>query len=170
MPESLKLQTSRAMTIATAGGDVFEIAAGMERIGKNFYEILALGSDDIRFRDFCLKTAREEAAHLAAFRLMQEEWNRSVSSGSVTGETLVVLSVLARSNVQPDPASVEKVAAGGSLDAALNLATRMELDAVLFYQELITRLPDSGQAIQRIVDEERRHLAGLRLLASPSRS
>jgi rubrerythrin len=40
----------------------------------------------------------------------------------------------------------------------------MEQDAIDFYQKLQAHLPDSAQAIQGIVGEEKKHLASLRSL------
>ena len=153
------------MATAMSGNEVFEMAMGMERIGKDFYEALALGCDNSQVRAFCVTTARQEAGHLEAFRKMRDQWVKSVPSRPVPPEGADGLASLAKGRIQPDPAAVHKVAIGGNLKDALNMAIQMEQDAVSFYQELAARLPDSAKAIQLIVEEEKRHLSGLRSLA-----
>jgi rubrerythrin len=154
------------MAIPTNASDVFEMAVGMERIGKDFYEALALGSDKVVVRDFCLKAARDEANHLAAFRQMRDLWAMSVKRNRVAPEVADALAAVAKGRIQPRAAAVRKVAMGGSLKDALDMAMRMEQDSIDFYQELSARLPDSADVIQRIVEEEEKHLGGLRQLGA----
>ena len=150
---------------STAQQDVFAVAMRMEEIGKDFYEALALGCDDPRVRTFCLQAARDELRHLDAFRQMQAQWRQSGGAAALAAETAVWLAALAKKQVQPDPQAVRQTAIGGSLPDALALAIQMERDAVRFYEGLVARLPASANALRRIAEEERRHLAGLRLLA-----
>jgi rubrerythrin len=148
-----------------SGNEVFEMAMGMERTGKDFYEALALGCDNSQVRAFCVATARQEAEHLAAFRKMRDQRAKSAPSHPVPPESAEALASLAKGRIQPDPAAVRKVAIGGNLKDALRMAMQMEQDAVSFYGELAARLPDSAKAIQLIVEEEKKHLIGLRSLA-----
>jgi len=150
---------------AMSGNEVFEMAMGMERTGKDFYEALALGCDNSQVRAFCVATARQEAEHLDAFRKMRDQRAKSVPSHPVPPESAEALASLARGRIQPDPAAVRKVAVGGNLKDALRMAMQMEQDAVSFYGELAARLPESAKAIQLIVEEEKKHLIGLRSLA-----
>jgi rubrerythrin len=153
------------MANAMNGNEVFEMAMGMERIGKDFYEALAQGCDNVQVRVFCVTTARQEADHLAAFRQMRDRWAKSAQSHLVTPEAAEALAAMARGRIQPDAVAVHKVAVGGSLKDALKMAMRMEQDAIDFYQELTARLPDLAKVIQGIVEEEKKHLSDLRVLA-----
>jgi rubrerythrin len=154
------------MATAKNSNDVFEMAMGMERIGKGFYDTLASASDNAQVRDFCATAARDEAAHLAAFRKMRDEWARSAKSSRVPPEAAEALAALAKSHIQPDPAAVHKVAIGGSLKDALAMAMQMEQDSINFYEELLAPLPGSAEVIGRIMDEEAKHLRGLRALGA----
>lgn len=151
------------MTTPTSGNDVFEMAMGMEQIGKDFYTALAVASDNAEVRTFCLKVAREEESHLAAFRGMRDQWAKSVKANRVTPEAAYEFAALAKGRIQPDPAATRKVAMGGHLKAAVDMAIQMEKDSISFYQEMLARLPGSAKAIQGIVEEEKRHLSRLQL-------
>jgi len=144
---------------------VFEMAIVMEKTGKNFYEALALGSDDGAVREFCRRTAGQEAAHMSAFQQMRNQWAETIRAKPPRPELSEALASLVKGRIQPDPTAVHKVAIGGNLTDALNMAVKMEQDAVAFYQEMSARLPDSASAIQQIVDEEKKHLVGLKMLA-----
>jgi rubrerythrin len=152
------------MATAKNSNDVFEMAMGMERIGKDFSDALAVARDDARVRDFCARAAGDEAGHLAAFRQMRDEWARSAKSSRVPPEAAEALAALAKSHIQPDPAAVKKVAIRGSLKDALAMAMQMEQDSINFYRELLAPLPISAKVIRGIMAEEEKHLRRLRAL------
>ncbi len=152
------------MTTAMTASDVFKMAIGMEQIGRDFYEALALGSEDAKVRDFCLRTARDESKHLDTFQQMHKEWTKRAGIGQTTMEKAAALASLAKAHIQPDPEAVHKVAIGGSLKDALNMAIQMEQDSIRFYQGLIAHLPESAQVIQGIVEQEKKHLSNLQFL------
>jgi len=154
------------MATAKNSNDVFEMAMGMERIGKDFYDALAAASDNAQVRDFCATAARDEATHLAAFRKMRDEWARSDKASRVPPEAPEALAALAKSRIQPDPAAIRKVAIGGSLKDALAMAMQMEQDSINFYKELLAPLPGSAKVIRGIMAEEEKHLRGLRALGA----
>jgi rubrerythrin len=137
----------------------------MELIGRNFYEALAGASDDDRVRQFCTMAARDEARHYGTFKKMRDQWLQRTQAPPPEFDRSAGLAALARDRIQPDPRDVHKVAVGGNLADALKLACEMEADAIQFYGEMALHLPDAGKAIQAIVEEEKRHLAGLRVMA-----
>jgi rubrerythrin len=153
------------MTAPQTSVDVLQMAMGMEKIGKDFYEALAAASDDTKVRQFCALAARDEGKHYETFRQMRDLWVQATKASRPTPDTAEGLAALAKSRIQPDPADVRKVALGGDLPAALKLAKEMEQDAINYYSELAGRMPDAAKVIEGIVEEEKRHLAGLRLLA-----
>jgi rubrerythrin len=153
------------MTSPRSSYDVFEMAIGMEKIGKDFYEALSQVCDDPKVRQFCAVAAGDEAKHRATFQFMRDQWAQTVKANRVTPEVAEELAALAKGRIQPDPKDVRKVAIGGNLADALKLAMYMEQDAISFYGELCVRMPDAAKAIQGIVEEEKRHLANLRVMA-----
>jgi rubrerythrin len=159
------LQRAFAMATARSSQDVFEMAIQMEQVGKNFYAALALGSDDPKVRVLCAKLAKDEEAHLIVFQNLRKQWEKITPAAPATGEKAYALAELVKAQVQPDTQEVTKVAMGGNLADALNMAIQMEKDAINFYQGLIANLPDSASAIQTIVDQERNHLVRLKSMA-----
>jgi rubrerythrin len=153
------------MAMPTSSGDVFEMAMGMETVGKDFYEALAEASDDVQVRQFCTLAARDEAKHYGIFKQMRDQWLQTTKTASPGAETAGALTVLAKGRIQPDPADVRKVAIGGNLADALKMATHMEADAIEFYGEMANCLPDAAKSIQAIIVEETRHLSSLRVMA-----
>jgi rubrerythrin len=152
------------MATALGGNEVFEMAMGMERVGKDFYEALALGCDNAQVTAFCTYAAREEGRHLATFTQMRDRWAGAARPSHVTPEAAEALTGLAKGRIQPDPAAVHKVAVGGNLKGAIHLAMQMEQDAINFYQALSVHLPGSAKAIEGIVSEEKNHLSRLRAM------
>jgi rubrerythrin len=156
------------MVTATTASDVFEMAIGMERIGMDFYDALAVSSENAEVRAFCLKAARDEAEHLEAFRLMRDTWAASTNARRTNPEDADALAALAKSRIQPNAATARKVAIGGTVSQSLAMAIQMETDAIAYYQELGVRIPAAADAIRKIVDMEKTHLASLQLLAAGS--
>ena len=154
------------MPIVQSALDVFQIAMGMEAIGKDFYEALAVGCSDPKVRFFCLEAAREEQDHWGAFRELYDRWAGSSAPARMTPESARTAAALAKAQIQPNPAVVRKVALGGSLTDAVRMAIQLERDAVSFYQRIVTALPQSARIIQGIVDEEKQHLIRVLSLAA----
>jgi rubrerythrin len=149
----------------TACEQVFKMAMEMEQVGTDFYAALAGGSDDVKVRTFCARVAGEEAKHLETFRRMLQEYSAGGHAHDVPPEAEEELRRLVAAQVQPDVRTVQKVALGGSLADALEMAMRMERDAIRFYQDLSAQVPAVAAAVRPIVKEEASHLSTLRTLA-----
>ena len=150
------------MTTARSAQDVFQMAIDMEQVGRDFYVALAMGSDNTSVRTFCARLAKEEEAHLATFKNLRSKWEKAVAASRPGAQAAEALAELVKSQVQPDPREVQKVAIGGKLADAVAMAIQMEQDSINFYQGMIANLPDSAQAIQAIIEQERKHLVGLK--------
>ena len=153
------------MAPVMSGQDVYEIAIGMEQIAEEFYRALAAGSGDPKVQRFCRRVTAEEGRHLALFRALQ----RSVSGPETTRRPptrhLSDLTRAAKASIQPDPAFVRKVAMGHDPKNALEMAVRMEENAISYYQGLLTAMPGSEAVLLRITTEEQKHLTALHALA-----
>jgi rubrerythrin len=62
-----------------------------------------------------------------------------------------------KENVVPTSETIRQVACGGNVIDALNMAVKMEAEAVRFYTHLAGSLPP-GNAIEAVIAEERTHL------------
>jgi rubrerythrin len=157
------------MALVQNSQDVFEIALRMEKIGKDFYEALAVASDDEAVRQFCAKAAADEARHYETFCWMREHMKRRGPKAAPDAVRAHRLECLVKEQIQPDPAAVQKVAIGGRLKDALAMAIAMEQDAVKFYQGLLGVMPDLADPLKAIVEEENEHLRDLLTLEGASR-
>ena len=145
--------------------DVFTTAIGMERIGGEFYQALALASDDAKVREFCLRAANDEAMHLQTFRQMRLQWVRP-DGPRVNQSTAYELAELAKSQIQPSPRMTQHVAINGTLKDALTMAVVMEQDAIRFYQGLLNLMPVLAGPLQAVIAQEKRHLQSLKIMAT----
>jgi rubrerythrin len=148
-----------------AGNQVLELAIRMEEIARDFYESLALASNDAKVRQFCLEACRQEAAHWTTFRTMREQWSRSHQASLLPPETLETLATLAKAQSCPDPGEVQEVALKGTLARALELATEMERGAIRFYESMRRSLPKLADTLDGILAQERTHVGKLQALA-----
>lgn len=154
------------MTTAANAVDVLEIALGMERIGRDFYGVLALASDDAKVRDFCFRAARDEGNHLTAFQRLRQRFAASASAApgqAPTGVTNAWIT-LTKKHIQPDARRASQIALGGDIHAAIDMAIQMEQDAIVFYESLLAQMPGSAAVLQAIIGEERHHVSSLYLL------
>jgi rubrerythrin len=148
-----------------AGNQVLELAIRMEEIARDFYESLALASNDAKVRQFCLEACRQEAAHWTTFRTLREQWTRGNQSRLLPEATLETLSALARQQSCPDPGKVRDVALTGTLASALDMALEMERGAIRFYEDMRGNLPALTDTLDSILAEERTHASKLQALA-----
>lgn len=152
------------MTSLHSGDEVFAMAMAMEEAGKNFYESLSMGSKNKDVREFCKRTAKEEAGHYQLFAHMRKQWGQKGSTPPVPPQQEFELQTLVKNHVQPKSDVVMKVANSNNVHAALEMAIHMEQDAINFYQEMLVRIPHLAGALGPIVGEERKHLTGLKML------
>jgi rubrerythrin len=141
------------------------MAMEMEQVGRDFYTALAGGSDDRRVRTFCAVVAGEEGQHYESFQRMREQFAQAGPDPDISPQMQEELRQLVANRVQPNAAAVQKVAIGGELADALDMAIRMEQDSIDFYQAIGVFLPSVKEALRKIVREENAHLTALRVLS-----
>jgi rubrerythrin len=154
------------MPYLAAGNQVLELAIRMEEIARDFYESLALASNDPKVRQFCLEACRQEAAHWTTFRAMREEWSRSHQASLMEPKTLEALANLAKAQSCPNPDEVREIALKGTLARALELAVEMERGAIRFYEDMRRNLPKLTDTLDGILAQERTHVSKLQALAA----
>ena len=150
------------MEVTLTGEDVLKMAMDMEETGRLFYEALADGTDDRRAVDLFHMLATAEASHYATFKKMYDSLLAGRSSVRWSGAQANEFHRMVKDNIQPTPESVQKVAIGGDLNAAIALARTMEQDAVRFYTRMIDMVgPESVDTVKAIVTSEESHLRDL---------
>jgi len=148
----------------TSGDKALRLAMQMEEIGRIFYEAFAEGCGKADMADLARRLAGQEQDHYRTFRRMRE----ALAGGgrpAPGGAEAAAEEELLRKHVVPEPAEVRRVALAGNAADALDLAVRMEEDSVRFYSALrADAAPADAEAIDRIIDAEKGHLAALRRL------
>ena len=145
-----------------SGAKVFQIAMELEEAGRVFYETLAEVSKDDELADLCRNLAVQEANHYKTFKKMSEELVQRPGSPTSTWDDLHFAQLLIEEHVLSDPDAAHEATESGDVIGLLETAIQVEKDSVLFYSELLAEVDaDDSQAVQEIVDEEKRHVSTL---------
>ena len=140
------------------GDEIFQIAMEMEETGEVFYEAMAAVSGNEAVADLCRRLAGQEREHYRKFKAMREKLVTRPPDRPVTWGEMVFDQSLINDNILPSPAEARRVAAAGSLTEMLDLAIRMENDAVAFYAAMLPCVdPADADAVGKIIEEERHH-------------
>lgn len=142
--------------------EVLKMAVRIEENGEKYYRRAMKLQKDPQLREILLDLAEDEARHGKWFEEMrqrvsaqegEERWVREVSADllqSMIGDQTFSLK-------EVDPAQLD------SVEKILETALEFEKDSILFY-EMLTEFMDEGesaQALQEILEEEKRHVAVL---------
>jgi len=137
--------------------EVVQMAIRMEELGRDFYEALGGATRDPRVFQLCHRLAAEEDKHREIFRRLHSALATQGQSVMLPDEQAAAARRRLRQHVLPTSETIRQVACGGNVIEALNMAVRMEAEAVRFYTRLAENLPP-GNAINALIAEERTHL------------
>ncbi len=102
--------------------------------------------------------------------MLRDTWAGSSTWGATRLDEDDECVQLAKKQILQDPVAVHWVAVGGDMEAALEMALRMETDAIRFYEGMLSSLPAAGEALAAIIAEEVNHLRSLELLRGMARA
>ena len=142
--------------------DVFAMAMAIEQTSTDFYQGLSECAGRRPVREFCEEAAVEEARHLQILSGLSQKL--ALEQPTASPEAAEALHGLAKRMIQPDPAIVRNVVAGGDLRAALAMAIQMEECSVFFYSQLVDLFPTQADTLQTLVEQEEHHLEVFRSL------
>lgn len=147
--------------------EIIEMAQDLERAGEAFYRRTAALATDAPIRDALLQLAEMEAAHLQVFSRLREELPgelrvRPSRTPGEAGEHSRYTHALVRAHAF-GPAPEARLAS--PLDV-LRRAVELEKDAIVFLLDLQELVPlrQGRREVERILDEERRHVRTLNAL------
>ncbi|MCK9229594.1 MAG: ferritin family protein [Syntrophales bacterium] len=147
------------MTTGFEAGDIFEIAMRIEENGSNFYRfaVQIAATEDAKQLFRCL--AEEEDKHKEIFRTMLAGIERQEPREGYPGEYGAYLRSYVDNNIIFTKEVMDRELEGvQDTPSALNFAIKRELDSILYYHEIKNFVPPKHhQAIDDIIDEERRH-------------
>jgi rubrerythrin len=151
------------MSIIFSGGDLINIAIGIERRGIMFYDIMAKSTDNEEARAVFEGLADMEREHIRIFEDVLGEVDKHPPRETSTRGYSDYLQALLDAAVFTDDMITSEIAAQADSDIkALELAISVEKDSILFYYEMRDSLPQrAAPMLNRIIAEEKSHLQQL---------
>jgi len=150
-----------------SGGELYDIAAGIERNGVAYYESLSQLAADADLKSTYGRLADMERHHVEVFRKLRADADLvEVVPQADEAEYGSYLQALIDSSVFTNDRVAREMAmrAAGPAEA-LQLALGAEKDSILFYSEMRDLVPQrEREAIGEIIKEERRHVRDLSAL------
>ncbi len=156
------------MSIVFSGGELINIAIGIERRGIAFYDIMTRSTGNAASREVFQYLADMEREHMQIFQGMLAEADRYQIPDTYAQEYASYLKALVDSAVFSDDMVTSEMATHVHSDIeALELAIGAEKDSILFYYEMSEIVPRQAQTmVNRIIAEEKSHLKQLSELKS----
>jgi len=141
--------------------ELLKMAMEMERIGRDFYLTLGPACDRTEVTRICAALARQEAEHRETFQKMRRSLLGAKADKATALSDATAAAELMRRQILPTPQEVRKVALGGRLLDALDMAIQMEKGAIAFYGRMVELVPGQADAVSPILQAERSHLQQL---------
>lgn len=137
-----------------------QIAEGLERYGKKFYESLALFRGNSGLAALAASLANAKEQHLSALRCMREAQPPLNRCRQLTEEELYSAAKELYSAIIFDEGKIHKaVLSSADPRKALDMAMAMETKAASFFKELAAGITGPNAAVlSRLADEENEHL------------
>ena len=136
--------------------EIVQLAVQAEDLSRDFYEALGGATRDPRVLQLCHRLAAEEDRHGEVFRRLPDDLAAQGLSILLTDEQVAAWQRL-RERILPSSDTICRIACGGNVLEALNLAVKMEARTIRFYTRFAEALPP-GNSIESVIAEERRHL------------
>ena len=151
------------MSISFSGGELINIAIGIEARGITFYDIMTRSTENAIAREVFKYLADMEREHIKTFQDMAAEADKYQFPEAPTGEYTAYLQALVDSAVFTDDLVTSELATRASNELeAMEIATGAEKDSILFYYEMKDIMPQRAQpTINKIIAEEKSHLRQL---------
>lgn len=151
------------MSITFSGGELVNIAIGIERRGVIFYDTMAKSTKNITAREVFQNLADVEREHIQIFQNMLTEAEKYQIPENYAAEYAAYLQALVDNAVFTDDFITSELATNANSDIkALELAISAEKDSILFYYGMKEITPQRVRpAVNKILAEEKSHLRQL---------
>jgi len=151
------------MGILFSGGELIDIAVGIERNGVAFYETLQESTKDESTSSIYRRLADMEKTHIDIFEGMRTRLSDYQPEGDYSGEYDQYLRSLVNSHVFPNDKVARDTARQVQNDShALQIAIGAEKDSVLFYMEMRELVrPVDRNMVDKVIAEEKSHIIEL---------
>ena len=151
------------MSIAFSGGELIDIAIGIEKQGIVFYDVMARSTKQAIARDLFIHLAEAERVHAETFQGMLDTIEKYTPSEDQLREYNDYIYALVNNAVFTDEMATSELAI--HLDSeveAVDIGISAEKDSILFYYFMKEIIPASGMPVLgKILNEEKSHLSQL---------
>lgn len=148
--------------ISSAAGEIMKFAVRLEGIGERFYRDVVNHLLDGSIKDIFNQLANEEAMHKNIFEKLVSTAGTFKSTETYPVEYLEYFYNYLDNKVIFSNEAKSRLSESFDILDAFDIAIQMELDSVMFYQELKPFVPVEGnKTIEKIIVEERKHFIKL---------
>lgn len=141
---------------------VVDFAIRTEEKGERFYRAAAEVIEDRAVKELFVRLAEDEITHRKTFETILSELGAYEPKSEDGPGVLCREGFLDTNAVFNDDLSIPELAKASSVKAALDFAIQREMDSIRYYQEINMFVgAEHGEAIDLIIDEERKHFASL---------
>jgi len=142
--------------------EMLKVAIADEEAGAKFYELLAGRVQNAKLKERLIAIANKEKVHEAFFKELLKTVKEPKIKEEYKNQYEHYMRALLESRAFPDTNAAVKRAGSAQPAECLDIAMRLEKDAILFYEELIKFIPNThAHHINEVLDEERHHLTEL---------
>lgn len=153
------------------GGDILNIGIEAEVLGEQFYTGVAGQATDRAVGEICERFAGEEREHARLLRQMSGEWEGAQTKLQASEETMDYVRALVGQRMLPKADDAQALISGAKgLPDLFAIAANLERDSILFYYEMRDLVGTAaGSVVDRIIGEEKAHLATVQRMAVETR-
>jgi rubrerythrin len=146
-----------------AASDIVEVAIRIEENGINFYKFAEQIAKQEEAKKLFAQLAQAEVAHKKTFEKLFASMEKNNPPESYEGEFGAYLRSYVDNNLIFTKEIMDKQLANvKDTVAAFDFAMQRELDSILYYHEIKNLVPAAQhEAIEKIIEEERKHYAAL---------
>ncbi len=148
------------MSVLLSGKEIISMAMEIEKSGRAYYQTFAQSTENTSLKELFEYLAAQELEHLRVFEKFGEELDGSTVIPEAWEEVSEYIKATTDSRlfVGEDKAiNIAKTAQDAA--EAIQIAIGFEKDTLLFFYEVLNVTPQkSRDAVQKIIDEEKKHV------------
>jgi rubrerythrin len=149
-------------SISFTGGELINIAVGIEKRGVAFYDAMAESASNATAKEVFKNLADMEREHIQIFQGMLDEVDKYQIPETYAEEYADYFQALVNSALFTDDTMARQMAMQVDDIQAMELAIGAEKDSILFYSEMKDIMPKPAQpTVNKVIQEEKSHLRDL---------
>jgi rubrerythrin len=146
-----------------AGSEIVEIGIQIEKNGRDFYNIMANQSENLKAKELYKYLEGEEKKHIAAFQRILDSVQKYEPPEAYPGEYFAYMNALASEHVFTQKNKGSEIARNTKSDKeAVELGIGFEKDSIIFYEGMKRVVsPKDHKIIEELILQEQGHLKTL---------